>query len=276
MFLLCSQLVWQDRASRHQKEASSYSCQMMPCSSGIKKCDWSTWIRHALEFSKFCLPSPNAFYSFFMIDTWDKSKRTHQKRATNEEKVVTLQRDGSPGLSGVHKGCIGDLLSDVLILIKGERTTQTHIYDDAHRPHVQGAVVTIAADHLRSQVGRGAHHRPSERLLANDAGEAEVAQLHLQHRQGGALVWPVLYIKYTCIQLSQNATWGKGSAEASSTFSGFRSQWAMCLRCRYRRASRIWNNMKIMSFPGYDCKFNKYGRLCWWLQGPTGCKTARY
>lgn len=102
--------------------------------------------------------------------------------------MVTLQRDGSPGLSGVHKGCIGDLLSDVLVLIKGERTTQTHIHDDAHGPHVQRAVVTIAADHLRSQVGRGAHHRPTERLLANDAGEAEVAQLHLQHRQGGALV----------------------------------------------------------------------------------------
>lgn len=35
-------------------------------------------------------------------------------------------------------------------------------------------------------------------------------------------------------------TWGKGSAEASSTFSGFRSQWTMFLKCRCLSATRIY------------------------------------
>lgn len=34
-------------------------------------------------------------------------------------------------------------------------------------------------------------------------------------------------------------TCGKGSAEASRTFSGFRSQWTMFLKCRCLRATRI-------------------------------------
>lgn len=53
--------------------------------------------------------------------------------------------------------------------------------------------------------------------------------------------WEMLQLPCFCsewIKL-QKPTWGKGSAEARSTFSGFRSQWAICLKCRYRKASRI-------------------------------------
>jgi len=78
-----------------------------------------------------------------------------------------------------HEGGVGDLLPDVLVLVEGERAAQAHVHDDAHGPHVQGAVVAAVADDLGRQVGRRAHHRAAERLLADDAGEAEVAQLDL-------------------------------------------------------------------------------------------------
>ena len=94
--------------------------------------------------------------------------------------MLTLQWDGGPGLSRVHEGGVGDLLLDVLVLVEGERAAQAHVHDDADRPHVQRAVVAAAADHLRRQVGRRAHNWAPERLLADDAGEAEVAQLHLR------------------------------------------------------------------------------------------------
>lgn len=55
--------------------------------------------------------------------------------------------------------------------------------------------------------------------------------------------WIIKYItlKVTCSRKVQVhiSTWGKGSAEASSTFSGFRSQWTMFLKCRCLRATRI-------------------------------------
>lgn len=86
-------------------------------------------------------------------------------------------------MSWVHEGGVGDLLSDVLVLVEGERAAQADVRDDAHGPHVQRAVVAAAADHLGRQVGRRAHDRAAERLLADDAGEAEVAQLHLQQTQ---------------------------------------------------------------------------------------------
>lgn len=89
-------------------------------------------------------------------------------------------------MSGVHEGRVGDLLSDVLVLVEGERAAQAHVHDDAHGPHVQRAVVAVVADHLRRQVGRRAHDRAPERLLTDDAGEAKVAELHLQHRRRSA------------------------------------------------------------------------------------------
>lgn len=85
-------------------------------------------------------------------------------------------------MSWIHESSVGDLLSDVLVLVEGERATQADVHDDAHRPHVQRAVVAAAADHLGRQVGRRPHDRATERLLADDAGEAEVTQLHLQRR----------------------------------------------------------------------------------------------
>lgn len=79
----------------------------------------------------------------------------------------------------VHEGCIGDLLKDVLFLVERKGAAQTHVHEDAHRPHVQRAVVAAAVDHFRSQVGGRAYHGATERLLADDAGKAEIAELHL-------------------------------------------------------------------------------------------------
>lgn len=118
--------------------------------------------------------------------TGDKShmmcchERCDQKGRFKGEIIVTLQWDEGPGLSWVHEGSICDLLPDVLVLVEGERAAQAHVHDDAHGPHVQRAVVAAAADHLWRQVGRRPHDRAAERLLADDAGEAEVTQLHLQ------------------------------------------------------------------------------------------------
>lgn len=82
-------------------------------------------------------------------------------------------------MSRVHERSVGDLLLDVLVLVVGERAAQAHVHDDAHRPHVQRAVVAAAVDDLRRQVGGRAHDGATERLLADDPREAEVAQLHL-------------------------------------------------------------------------------------------------
>lgn len=89
----------------------------------------------------------------------------------------------------VHERCIGDLLLDVLFLIEGKRATQTHVHDDAHRPHVQQAVVAAAVDHLRRQIGGRAHHRTTERLLTDNAGKTEIAELHLPQRGQLVTCW---------------------------------------------------------------------------------------
>lgn len=83
----------------------------------------------------------------------------------------------------VHERRVGDLLLDVLFLVERKRAAQTHVHDDAQRPHVQRAVVTAAADHLRRQIGGRAHHRAAERLLADNAGKAKIAELHLPERE---------------------------------------------------------------------------------------------
>lgn len=61
-----------------------------------------------------------------------------------------------------------------------QRLLQPDVDDDADRPHVQRAVVALVPEHLRRQVRRRADHRAPERLLADDPGEAEVTELHLQ------------------------------------------------------------------------------------------------
>lgn len=73
-----------------------------------------------------------------------------------------------------------DLVVDVLIFIEWKRPTQAHVHDDADRPHVQGAVVTLVEQDLWRQVGRRADHRAAERLLADDASEAKVAEFDLK------------------------------------------------------------------------------------------------
>ena len=99
--------------------------------------------------------------------------------------VATFQGDGGPGLAGVHEGGVGDLLADVLVLVEGEGAAEADVGHHAHRPHVQRAVVAAAAQHLGGQVRRRTNHRAAERLFPDDAGEAEVAQLHLGWGGGG-------------------------------------------------------------------------------------------
>lgn len=149
---------------------------------------------------------------------------------------LTLLWDLLPGVGWVHEGGVLDLVVDVLVLVEGERPAQADVDDDANRPHVQRSVVAFTAEHLRRQVGRCPDHRAAERLLSNDTSEAEVAELHLVMRRED----------YKGVLRSEKSTWllgftwGKGSAEASKTFSGFRSQWTMFLKWRCLRATRIW------------------------------------
>lgn len=101
---------------------------------------------------------------------------------TKQTVPLTFRRNVLPGGRGVHEGSILDLVIDVFILIERKCPAQADIHNDSHGPHVKGAVVAFTAQHLWSQVGRGAHHRPPERLLADDSGKAKVAQLHLGWR----------------------------------------------------------------------------------------------
>lgn len=65
------------------------------------------------------------------------------------QKWLTISGDLPPGRGRVHEGGVLDLLVDVLVLVEGERARQRHVDDDAHRPHVQRAVVALVAQHLR-------------------------------------------------------------------------------------------------------------------------------
>jgi len=102
-----------------------------------------------------------------------------QERRPRAQQQLTVSGDLPPGVGWVHEGSVVDLVGDVLVLVEGEGAAQADVHDDAHRPHVQRAVVALGAQHLGRQVRRRAHHRAAERLLADDAGEAEVAEFHL-------------------------------------------------------------------------------------------------
>lgn len=81
-----------------------------------------------------------------------------------------------------------DLVIDVLVFIEWECPTQAHIHDDANRPHVKGAVVTLVEQNLRRQVGRGADHRAAERLFPNDASKPKVAEFDLETTGTGSQI----------------------------------------------------------------------------------------
>lgn len=94
--------------------------------------------------------------------------------------VFTITGDLFPGVGGVHEGCVVDLVVDIFVLIKRECPTQADVHDDTHRPHVKWTVVALVQQNLGGQVGRGANHRATERLLADDTGKTKVTQLHLR------------------------------------------------------------------------------------------------
>lgn len=87
-----------------------------------------------------------------------------------------------PGVGWVHESSILDLIMNVFILIKRERSTETDIDDHTHGPHVQRAVVALVPKHLRGEVRRGSYHRTPKRLLTNNTCKTEITQLHLQDK----------------------------------------------------------------------------------------------
>lgn len=93
---------------------------------------------------------------------------------------LTLLWDLLPGVGRVHEGGVLDLVVDVLVLVEGKRPAQADVDDDAHRPHVQRAVVAFVPQDFGSEIRRRADHRTPKRLLADDPSETEVTQLHLK------------------------------------------------------------------------------------------------
>ena len=55
-----------------------------------------------------------------------------------------------------------------------------HIEDDADGPDVDGAIVALVLEHFWRQIRRRADERAPERLLGNNACEAEVAEFNLR------------------------------------------------------------------------------------------------
>lgn len=83
-------------------------------------------------------------------------------------------------MARVHEGSVSDLLVNVLVLVEGKRAAQADVQDHPDSPHVQRAVIAVAADHLGGQIRRRAHHRAPERLLTDDPCKTKVAQFHLK------------------------------------------------------------------------------------------------
>lgn len=54
------------------------------------------------------------------------------------------------------------------------------IHNNTNRPHVQRSIISLVQQNLWGQVGGGADHRATERLLTDDTGKAKVTQLHLK------------------------------------------------------------------------------------------------
>lgn len=65
-------------------------------------------------------------------------------------RVITFSGDLPPGRRWVHEGGVLYLFVDVLVLVEGEGARQRHVYDHAHRPHVQRPVVSFVAQHFWS------------------------------------------------------------------------------------------------------------------------------
>ena len=89
---------------------------------------------------------------------------------------------GYPGQSAQSDGHVGgqhDVSENALWKVTWH---PPDIDDDTNRPHVEGAIVAFAAEHLRGQVGGGPHHWPPEWFLTNDAGKTKVTQLHLRDK----------------------------------------------------------------------------------------------
>lgn len=76
--------------------------------------------------------------------------------------ALTLLGDLLPGVGGVHKGGVLNLVVDVLVLVEGEGPAEAHVDYDTHRPHVQRAIVALVAQDLRGQVRRGPHNRAAK------------------------------------------------------------------------------------------------------------------
>ncbi len=107
--------------------------------------------------------------------------------AANLDAVNGLLGDVRPRPGRVHELRVLDLVLDVHILVERELAGQGDVDDDAQGPHVQGPVEAllledVRVEHLGRQVGGRAHDALAERLLADDARVAKVAQLHLFFR----------------------------------------------------------------------------------------------
>lgn len=56
----------------------------------------------------------------------------------------------------------------------------------ADTPHVKRTIEAFVPQHFGSQIGWGADHWPSERLLSDDACESKITQLHLEEATLGS------------------------------------------------------------------------------------------
>lgn len=63
---------------------------------------------------------------------------------------LTVLCDFFPRVWWVHESCILDLVINVLIFVEGEGAREGDVRNHSNRPHVQGPVVTLVAQDLRS------------------------------------------------------------------------------------------------------------------------------
>ena len=103
---------------------------------------------------------------------------------SNLDEFYRGRADSRPGEHGVHELGVLDLVLYVHVLVERELAREAHVDDHSRGPHVQRAVKPLLlqhgrVEHLGREVGGSAHNGLAEGLLANDAGIAKVAKLHL-------------------------------------------------------------------------------------------------
>lgn len=67
------------------------------------------------------------------------------------DEIDGRRRNLLPWVGRVHERGVLDLIVDVLVFVEGKRSAETNVDDDPARPHVEGSIVSLVAQHFERE-----------------------------------------------------------------------------------------------------------------------------